>query len=639
MKKNIIRFSYPLPISIFFFLSQNLFANINTNSAYLQKYFQRTEILLRDSTPTIKTSYSLVFKFNDEKAVSLFHNYAIYISSFETVNDIEVYTKNPQANGKMKTIDIKDFKMTNARSSSIFYDDEKEMNIDFLGLTVGSEAYVKYTTTTNETHFTEPMIFSYYLPVQEKKFELIVPKEVNISFIEKNILPTTYTFEKNIKKSETIYTWLAKDIEEEKSLESPPARMAYLPHVLFKIDDYSVKEKKIAVSKTTKDYFDWIANSIKLINNKPDEKLKLLADSMTQNCKTDKEKIIKVYDWVKKNIRYVAFENGMEGLIPREATLVCDRRYGDCKDMSSLQNGLLKALNISAYLTLLGTRKIPYTYDEVPLKNTDNHMIASVKLDGKWYFLDATDPNGFYDIPSGQIQGKQALICKSKSEFELVTIPITASSVNTFKEENNLKLENATLNVKSKSNFKGLFGNSLANQILYLSENDKEDYGKGLIKGISNNAQLMLFDIDKKDNAYEMGYTLDYKINNYAKEVGDELYLNILLDKNLSSMSIKEPNRTIPYAFAYNTNYEVIYKLYIPSQYKVSYLPENFNVSTSSYGGSIMYTKTDTEITCTQKIFINLPNLDMPASEFATWNNFIKQLNKAYKESIALKKI
>jgi|688.fasta_scaffold02071_14 transglutaminase-like putative cysteine protease len=628
-------------ISLCFILLINsiTFASINKSSAFVSYYLQRTEINIKDTTPKVTTTCEIIFKFNDEKSISLYHDYSVYISSFEKLDDIEVFTKNPQPNGKMKTIEIKDFKMNNAKSNSVFYDDEKEINITFLGLTVGSEAHVKYTTSTQEAHFTDPFSFSFYMPVQERRYELIVPEEVTISLIEKNILPTTFKFEKEVKRNETIYTWTAKDIEEQKPIDNPPARMAYTPHVLYKIDEYRARGKVFTVSKTPRDLFNWYVKNIKHVNKKPSDRIQALADSIVKGCTNDREKVIRIYDWVKQNIRYVAFENGMEGIIPREADLVCARRYGDCKDMSSLQFALLRAVKVPAYLTWLGTRRIPYTYSEVPLKNTDNHMIASVNLDGKWYFLDATDPNGFYDLPSDHIQGKQVMIYKNDTEYELVMVPVVKAEKNMFQEVNKIRLDKTKATITTETKYTGLLANNISNQLLYVSENDRQEFGKGIIKSISNNAALEKFVVEKATPNREVNYRVDFSIADFAKEVDDEIYVNVLMDRTLSNSYIKEPNRTIPYSFQYNSMHEITYQLSVPENYKVAYLPENVDLKQDGFGASINYSQSGQDIICKQRIYLDLTELELKPAQFESWNKFIKQLNKAYKESITFKKL
>ena len=64
--------------------------------------------------------------------------------------------------------------------------------------------------------------------------------------------------------------------------------------------------------------------------------------------------------------KYVAFEDGMGGFVPREAGLVCSRRFGDCKDMASILTAMNRAAGIPAYFTWLGTRDLPYTFSGTP---------------------------------------------------------------------------------------------------------------------------------------------------------------------------------------------------------------------------------------------------------------------------------
>lgn len=73
-----------------------------------------------------------------------------------------------------------------------------------------------------------------------------------------------------------------------------------------------------------------------------------------------------IYRWVQQRIHYVAFEDGMNGLVPAAASEVCRTRYGDCKGMSNLLHTLLRARGLDAHLSWVGTRMLPYNYSELP---------------------------------------------------------------------------------------------------------------------------------------------------------------------------------------------------------------------------------------------------------------------------------
>ena len=84
--------------------------------------------------------------------------------------------------------------------------------------------------------------------------------------------------------------------------------------------------------------------------------------------KDDKARLI--FNWVQDNIKYVAFEDGMGGFIPRPAASVCHKRYGDCKDMASIITDMLRYAGIKGNITWVGSDELPYDYTEI----ADGHI-------------------------------------------------------------------------------------------------------------------------------------------------------------------------------------------------------------------------------------------------------------------------
>ena len=138
-----------------------------------------------------------------------------------------------------------------------------------------------------------------------------------------------------------------------------------------------------------------------------------------------------IYDWVQQNINYIAFEDGYGGFIPRSSDLVFKRKFGDCKDMANLLKKMLEIAGFKeVYLTWIGTRDRPYTYEELHTPMVDNHMITVVKNENEIFYLDATNANAPFGYPSSFIQGKQALVGINDSMFELVNVPIIPKDQN-----------------------------------------------------------------------------------------------------------------------------------------------------------------------------------------------------------------
>ena len=80
-------------------------------------------------------------------------------------------------------------------------------------------------------------------------------------------------------------------------------------------------------------------------------------------------------------------------------------------------------------LCWIGTREIPYSYSELATPAVDNHMIAAYKKGDEYIFLDATDRETRYGLPTSFIQGKEALI-NNGTEFKIVKVPVVEAKKN-----------------------------------------------------------------------------------------------------------------------------------------------------------------------------------------------------------------
>jgi transglutaminase-like putative cysteine protease len=111
-----------------------------------------------------------------------------------------------------------------------------------------------------------------------------------------------------------------------------------------------------------------------------------LASQITQDVSTPADKAKAVFDWVRKNIRYVAVYLGAGGYQPHDTAWILKNRYGDCKDHVLLMQALLKAVDVESVPALINTTA-EYESPEMPVGY--NHVIAYLPaLD---MFADPTD--------------------------------------------------------------------------------------------------------------------------------------------------------------------------------------------------------------------------------------------------------
>ncbi|HSM92556.1 MAG TPA: DUF3857 domain-containing protein, partial [Anaeromyxobacteraceae bacterium] len=128
--------------------------------------------------------------------------------------------------------------------------------------------------------------------------------------------------------------------------------------------------------------------------------------------------------WLAQNVRYTGLEFGEGAIVPAPPDETLGRRYGDCKDLSLLLVGLLRAAGIDAHVALLRTEWFEVS-PELPGLGEFDHAI--VRVDGKdpiW--IDPTDPFS----PPGQLPppdaGRLALVARAGTRA-LVPTPAARS--------------------------------------------------------------------------------------------------------------------------------------------------------------------------------------------------------------------
>ena len=391
------------------------------------------------------------------------------------------------------------------------------------------------------------------------------------------------------------------------------------------------------VFNSLNELYKWDANFLTNINATPDENLKKITDSLCVNKKTDKDKAQAIYMWVQNHIKYVAFENGLEGFVPRQAADVCSKRYGDCKDMASILTAMLKLSGLDASFTWIGTRSIPYSYKEVPLPVTDNHMISAVKIDKSWIFLDATDPNCIFGMPTSGIQNKEALISVSPEKYELAKVPVMAADKSVITDSTYLMVSNNTLLGNCSVDYTGYFGNDLYDNLLYNKGDDERIYARKRMAKGSNKFIMKDYKISLKDPVNKVGnISSNFEIPDYAKSIADEIYINLNLEKLIDNAVIDTAKRKVAVENDYLYTISQVHMLTIPEGYETEYVPANVSITNDVLDFSINYKKSAGKISATQKLVIK--KLYVEPSDFDTWNNACRAISLAYKEQVVLKK-
>lgn len=113
------------------------------------------------------------------------------------------------------------------------------------------------------------------------------------------------------------------------------------------------------------------------------------AKALLRGATTARETLQRLYDFTRREVRYVADERGINAWVPRPPGVVLDRRYGDCKDKAFLLQQLARAAGLRVEFVLVGVEAAA----DLPGVRLDifDHAVARWQApDGQQIYLDTT---------------------------------------------------------------------------------------------------------------------------------------------------------------------------------------------------------------------------------------------------------
>jgi hypothetical protein len=326
----------------------------------------------------------------------------------------------------------------------------------------------------------------------------------------------------------------------------------------------------------------------------------------------------------------------MEGFVPREANLVCSRRFGDCKDMASILTSMLNYAKVPAYFTWIGTRDIPYDYTEVPLPIVDNHMICTIKTGEEYIFLDGTDAGCIFGMPPSSIQGKQAMLSINEKEYKILRVPVMSKGKNVVTDSTFLELTEKGITGIVKIEMKGYYASNMHSILNYKNEEERKDYFKDYFSRASNKIKFSDWNITENAEHSETTITANFELPDYGKKLAGEWYLNMNLFKWYEHQEIDYPKRTLPIQFSFLRHSSYVTAVKIPMGYKLGFMPKSDTFKNDVWGFAMNYSTSKDFVYLTQEF--DTDQLMLYPDQFEKWNKVLEQLFPNYKQTISFQK-
>ncbi len=569
------------------------------------------------------------------------HNYEyVYDWYFAQLSNIDAVAYIPQKNGTFKQ-NHKYILAAGAAGDGI--SDSRVVATEFTGLTKGSVIRLTATQEHPDLISIPEFVAGDNYPIIHGEFEAVVPKFVDIKFVIKGENTGIIKQTREEKGGNYVYRFTVDNVPGFKSFDHVPSAWYYLPHVVCYISSYRLPGQKKDSTILSDPEHLFIAQ-YKFINNlnvKQDTSIKKIVDKIIKGDVTDRQKAMHLYDWVQKNIHYIGFEIGLGGWVPREADTVFKKKYGDCKDMTSLLVQMGRMAGLKTYFSWIGTTILPYTFEETPVLANCNHVICALKLGNEWLFMDGTHSELPFGANRNDIQGKETMIAIDKNTYKIVTIPVVAADKNVTTINTNIHLSD-----KNDRDLEGTFsqkyiGYEAWNNAIMLSyyTKEKEEKEKAIAKMTqmgTNKYSLEHYDLKMSDTgAKDMAITGDFIIGGYVNKLGKDYIINMNLHRQFEENYIDTAERRTAWYGNYKNIEREVVTLEIPKGYKVSYLPKpSQGRLNDQWSYNIAYKSDGKKVTLIKEYTLN--TIKINPEFFAANNMAIKQLEKQHKEAVVL---
>jgi len=534
--------------------------------------------------------------------------------------------------GVIKKYKKADFKDASAVSGGQMYTENRVKYLNYhptsYPYTIVFESTVKEKSTAFLNSWSP--IEGYYVSLEQSTYKLV--NHTNSKYKFKGYNLEGYDFKLDDKKSELKFSAEKLKAVERESLS--PDFSTIMPWVRFVLNNFELKGVS-GNSNSWLDYGKWRNDKLLKGRDVLDDTTIKHIDLLTENAKTEKDKIKLIYKYVQDNTRYVGVQLGIGGWEPIDAKEVDKVKYGDCKGLTNYTKALLKSQNIESYYSVVFAGSDKVNFDKEFVSMQGNHVFLNVPLEEETIWLECTSqtiPFGFL----GDFTDDRDVLVITPNGGEIKHTPIYDESDNRLKTQGDIVInEFGGMEADIKIESSGLQYDSRYGLERLSSEKQKSYYLDEwkYLNGIKINSFAFKNDKDKVSFMEQ----LNVSTNNYATKAGDKLLVAINPFNRLSGVPVKYEERKLPFQTSRSFLDTDSYVFEIPSEYIILALPENYKIDSEfgSYkiilekkeGNKIKYTR---ELTLKEGVF--------PKEKYKSYRNFIKKIAKKDKSKFILTK-
>ena len=532
---------------------------------------------------------------------------------------------------QIKSLGFEDIQDYSYISNFSMYEDNRVKLLDPKNMTYPFTVEYTYEIELKQTLFLPSWSHeSENTSYENSLFTVKAPAGYQLRYKEYN-LPTPVA--KTTLDGKDIYTWSLTNLKARTNEPMSAISTPDYPLVRLKPSKFEVGDTK-GSAESWKELGVWVTTLIDKKDQLPEATVSKIKE-LTTSCKTDFDKIKKVYEYMQSKTRYVSIQVGIGGWKPFDATVVDKFSYGDCKALSNYTKALLSAAGIKSYYTLVKAGAESNSIDDSFPSSQFNHAIVCVPLEKDTIWLECTSQR----LPCGynsDFTDERDVLLVDGENSRLVHTRKYPADENCINRCSKVVIKDEFTSIATvKANYNGLCYDDLM-PIYYADNADK-------LKRVTQRIELPSFTLNKFDYTENRSMTpsfdehLDITVTNYVRKlVGDVALLPLNFMNKLSSIPEKVRNRKTNMCIRrpYMENDTVFYQL--PKEFEVTELPAKSEIS-GKFGKYLASASIKGDEICYIR-HLELFNGVFPPEAYSEFRDFLEEISTADGAVASMKK-
>ena len=531
---------------------------------------------------------------------------SVWFDKFNTVDDIEVKVYN-SAGIEIQKYKKKEFNVHNYYDGISLATDDKIMTLSLAAPEYPCTIDLRYTMAVS-SYIDLPNWYMNNLASSIEQFRYVVKVPAGLDIRHRTINMQLQPVIRDSAKQK-MYTWETKNVAVNKVVSGGYKGNNYLPSVevsptKFEYDGYKGN------FTGWEDFGQWCYSLYEEKNTFSEQRTAEIKSLVNGLAEVD-SKIKVLYDYLKKNMRYVSIQFGIGGFRPFSAKFVDEKKYGDCKALTNYMRNLLTIAGIKSYPALINAG-----YSDAPVEpafpqNVFNHVILCVPgaKDSTW--LECTSTKSDAGFLGSFTENKNALLLTERGGV-MVPTPRSNYDKNELITLNNVYLNEAGgAEVKTTVNTTGGFF-QLLDAVSQMEASRQNELFVTYLH-YKEPDEFQLTGQDDLDDKHQVSLKLVYN-KLFDFKAGNKYFFSKSISKLSTEELATDTARKIEYVFEHPYKKIDTTIFHLPAGFAVDNLPAAKELSNDNvyYNRAIKYDAIDNTIKIISKLFLK-ENIIKPA--------------------------